>query len=57
MAPADLEPVAPPDHGTPQLVAGAVMVSAVKTQPEKAAEKYRVFLQKGMALMDRIKPA
>jgi hypothetical protein len=56
IAPANLEPVAPPDHATPQLVAGAVMLSAVKRQPEKAAEKYRVFLQKGMALMARIKP-
>jgi hypothetical protein len=52
----DVDPVAPPDHVTPQLVAGAVMITAVKTQPEKAAEKYRVFIQKGMALMARIKP-
>jgi len=37
-------------------VAGAVMIVAVQTQPEKAAEKYRVFLQKGMALMARMKP-
>jgi len=52
----NLEPVPPPDHVTPQLVAGAVMIVAVQTQPEKAAEKYRVFLQKGMALMARMKP-
>jgi len=52
----NLEPVPPPDHVTPKLVAGAVMIVAVQTQPEKAAEKYRVFLQKGMALMARIKP-
>jgi hypothetical protein len=50
-----LEPVPPPDHVTAKLVAGAVMIIAVQTQPEKAAEKYRVFLQKGMALMARIK--
>jgi hypothetical protein len=56
IGPADFQPIAPPDHVTPQLVAGAVMVSAVKRQPEKAAEKYRVYLQKGMALMARIKP-
>jgi len=54
MAPANLEPVAPPDHVTPQMVAGAIIVSAVKSQPEKAPEKYRVFLQKGMALMARM---
>ena len=52
----DLDPVPPPDHVTAQFVAGAVVIAAVKTQPEKAAEKYRVFLQKGMALMARIKP-
>jgi hypothetical protein len=57
MAPANLAPVAPPDTATPQLVAGAIMMSAVKSQPEKAPEKYRVFLQKGMALMARVKPA
>jgi hypothetical protein len=56
IAPANLEPVAPPDHATPQLVAGAVMACAVKRQPEKAPEKYRVFLQKGMALMARMQP-
>ena len=51
-----LDPVPPPDHVTPQFVAGAVMIGAVKNQPEKAAEKFRVFLQKGTALMARIKP-
>jgi len=54
--PANLEPIPPPDHITPQLVAGAVMISAVKNQPEKAAQKHRVFVQKGVGLMDRVKP-
>jgi hypothetical protein len=54
IAPANLAPVAPPDHATPQFVAGAVMLSAVKNQPEKAPEKYRVYLQKGVALMSRM---
>jgi hypothetical protein len=54
IAPANLEPVAPPDHITPQVVAGAIIACAVKNQPEKAPEKYRVFLQKGMALMARM---
>jgi hypothetical protein len=49
-----LSPSLPPDHVTPQFVAGAVMASAVKNRPEKAPEKYRVFLQKGMGLMARI---
>jgi hypothetical protein len=56
IAPTNLAPVAPADHLTPQFVAGTIIVSALKNQPEKAPEKYRVFLQKGMALMARIKP-
>ena len=56
VVPPNREPLPPPDHMTAQLVAGAVMITAVKNQPEKATEKYRVFLQKGMALMARIKP-
>jgi len=51
----NVEPVPPPDHLTAQLVAVAVMVAAVKNQPEKAAEKHRTFLQKGAALMARMK--
>jgi len=54
IAPANLAPVAPADHITPQFVAGAIIVSAVKNRPEKAPEKYRAFLQKGMALMTRM---
>jgi hypothetical protein len=54
IAPANLAPVAPADHITPQVVAGAIIVSAVKNQPEKAPEKFRIFLQKGMALMARV---
>ncbi len=57
IAPANLEPVAPADHLTPQFVAGTIIVSALKNQPEKAPEKYRVFLQKGMALMARMQSA
>jgi hypothetical protein len=57
IAPADLAPVAPADHITPQIVAATIIVSAVKNQREKAPEKYRAFLQKGMALMARIQSA
>ena len=53
IAPANLQPVDPPDHVAPQAVAGAILASAVKNQPEKAPEKYRIFLQKGLALMAR----
>jgi len=51
----NVEPVPPPDHLTAQLVSVAVMITAVKNQPEKATEKHRIFLQKGTALMARIK--
>jgi hypothetical protein len=46
----------PPDHVTPQFVAGAVMIAAVEKEPEKATEKYRAFLQRGMALMAKMQP-
>jgi hypothetical protein len=54
IGPPQFEPVAPPDHVTPQFVAGAVMIAAVQSEPEKAPERYRAFVQRGMALMDKM---
>jgi hypothetical protein len=56
VGPPDLEPMVPSDHVTPQFVAGAVMIAAVEKEPEKATEKYRAFLQRGMALMAKMQP-
>jgi hypothetical protein len=57
MAPPNLQPVPPPDHITSEMVAGAVVLAGVVKEPEKAKEKYRVFMQKASALMARMQQA
>ena len=54
MAPPNVQAVPPPDHLTAEMVAGAVILSGVVSEPEKAADKYRVFMQKGLALLARV---
>jgi Family of unknown function (DUF6931) len=54
MALPNVQPLPPPEHVTSEIVAGAVTLSGVISEPEKAAEKYRVFMQKGLALMARV---
>jgi len=56
IGPPQFEPVAPPDHVTPQFVAGAVMIAAVETEPGKAPQKHRAFLQRGMTLLAKVQP-
>jgi hypothetical protein len=56
IGPPNHEPIAPPDHVTPEFVAGAVMIAAVENEPRKAPEKYRAFLQRGMALLAKMQP-
>ncbi len=48
-----LQSVPPPAHATPSISASAVMLAAVVNEPEKAQEKYKVFLQKGITLAKR----
>ncbi len=48
MAPADVPAVPPAEYLTGRAVAGAVMLAAVLTEPEKAPEKYRLFLEQGI---------
>ncbi len=48
-----LQPVPPPPHATPSISASTIMVAAVANEPEKAEEKYKVFLQKGITLAKR----
>jgi hypothetical protein len=46
-------PVVPPaEHLTAHAAAGAVMLAVVESEPEKAAEKYRAFLSRGVAVAD-----
>jgi hypothetical protein len=54
MAPPNLQPVPPPEHVTSEIVGGAVFLAGVINEPEKANEKYRVFMQKASALMARM---
>lgn len=54
MAPPNLQAVPPPDHATSEIVANAIVVAGVIQEPEKAKEKYRVFMQKASALIARM---
>jgi hypothetical protein len=48
MAPPDAPAVPPADNLTAKAVAGAVVLAAVQTEPEKAEAKYRRFLDQGI---------
>lgn len=48
LAPPDLAPVPPAEHLTARAVSGAVTLAAVQSEPEKAEEKYRRFLERGL---------
>jgi hypothetical protein len=48
LAPPDVPEVAPPESLTAQGVAGAILLAAVLTEPEKAQEKQRKFLAQGV---------
>ena len=50
LAPPQNQAVPPPDHLTARMVAVAMTLAAVKTQPEKAAEKRKKFLDLGLAV-------
>lgn len=48
MAPEDAPVVSPADNLTGKAAAGAILLSAVLVNPEKADDKYRFFLQQGI---------
>lgn len=48
MAPPEVPAVPPADNLAGKAVAGAVLLAAVRTEPEKAAEKYLRFLEQGI---------
>jgi hypothetical protein len=54
MAPANLQAVPPPETATPETVGNVVVLAGVVTEPEKAKEKHRVFMQKASALIARL---
>lgn len=54
MAPPNLQAVPPPDHVTSDIVGNVIILAGVLHQPEKAKEKYGVFMQKASALIARM---
>ena len=56
LAPTSVATVPPGEHLTAQVAAGAIMLAAVIVEPEKAPEKYRVFLAHGLDLAKGLKP-
>ena len=54
MAPPNLQAVPPPPHACSEIVASVVFLAGVIKEPEKANEKYSVFMQKAMALIARM---
>jgi hypothetical protein len=48
LAPPDLPPVAPAAHLTAHVVAASLLLAAVRSEPARAAEKFRQFLQLGL---------
>ncbi|TPQ27301.1 hypothetical protein PL263_12880 [Methylomonas sp. EFPC3] len=48
MAPENVPAVPPADNLTGKAVAGAVMLAAVLTQPDKSQDKYQFFLEQGI---------
>ncbi len=56
LGPANL-PIIPPDETlTAHGVSGSVILSAVMVEPEKAPEKFRVFLSQGIGVAEGIRP-
>ena len=52
ITPPDAPAVAPADDMTAKAVAGAVMLAAVRREPERADERYRLFIEKGRDIAD-----
>ena len=56
MAPPNVEQAVPPgEFMAAKAIAGAIVLAAVATEPEKAAEKFQAFIQQGLDVVNRIK--
>lgn len=53
LAPPDCAPVPPAEHLTARAVSGSVGLAAVLTEPEKAPEKYQLFVERGLDIAHR----
>jgi hypothetical protein len=54
VAPAEAPVVPPAEFASAKTVAGAVMISAVATEPEKAPQKYKAYIDQAMDVANRI---
>ena len=55
LGPPETPPVPPGEFMTAKAVAGAIIMSAVASEPEKAPEKYRSFVAQGLEVTRKIK--
>lgn len=55
LAPPDMAPVPPPRFGTARAIFGSLVLAGVAFEPEKAPEHYRVYLEHGIELANRIR--
>jgi hypothetical protein len=55
LAPPNCPVVPPGDFLTAKAVSGAVIFAAISSEPEKAEEKFRAFLDQGVGVINRIK--
>lgn len=54
LAPPDLEKVPPAEYASAKAVGGAVMLAALVTEPEKAPEKFRAYIEQGLEVAEKI---
>jgi len=57
ISPPNVQAVPPPEQLTSELVANAVVIAGLVKEPDKAKEKYRVFMEKATVLMVRMAQA
>ena len=55
IAPSNVQALPPGEFDASKMIAGAVLMSAVATEPEKAPEKYLASIQQGLDVVSKIK--
>jgi len=53
LAPPEMEPVPPGEFMAAKAIAGSVILAAVVTEPERAPEKFRDYLEQGMLVAEK----
>jgi Family of unknown function (DUF6931) len=57
LGPPNVPPVPPPENMTGQVAGGAVLLAAIESEPEKAIERFRAFLSRGIEVASGSAPA